>query len=222
MSVFRIKKTDNYTVMSNHHLRNKKLSYKAKGLLSFMLSLPDDWDYSMNGLVAVSKEQIKSVRSTIKELEDFGYVERIKKHTKKGLYQYEYNIYEYPYHHKGSTDDPITQLEPQIKTNKPSIKYKDKLDKQNIIVKELIRKEFIEESDLEIYRYSELFDEVLENYTYQEVITVTNYIVRRWLLNKAHDEDQQPIQNKFSYFKASLLSNLKQRSEDNAPEWFSE
>lgn len=56
MSVFKIKKNENYTVMSNYHLRDKNLSYKAKGLLSFMLSLPDNWDYSLNGLVAVSKE----------------------------------------------------------------------------------------------------------------------------------------------------------------------
>lgn len=55
MSVFKIEKNNNYTVMSNYHIRDKNLSYKAKGLLSFMLGLPKDWDYSMNGLVSVSK-----------------------------------------------------------------------------------------------------------------------------------------------------------------------
>ena len=74
MSVFKIKKNENYTVMSNYHLRDKNLLYKAKGLLSFMLSLPDNWDYSLNGLVAVSKEQITSIRSTIDELKKQKYL----------------------------------------------------------------------------------------------------------------------------------------------------
>ena len=70
MSVFKIEKNNNYTVMSNYHLRDKNLSYKAKGLLSFMLSLPKEWDYSMNGLVSVSKEKLKTIRNILRELED--------------------------------------------------------------------------------------------------------------------------------------------------------
>ena len=73
MSVFRIEKNTNYTVMSNYHLRDIRLSYKAKGLLSFMLSLPDDWDYSINGLVAVSKESIKAIRNILEELKENDY-----------------------------------------------------------------------------------------------------------------------------------------------------
>jgi hypothetical protein len=65
MSIFKIEKNKNYTVMSNHHLRDKNLSYKAKGLLSFMLSLPEDWDYSMNGLESISKESIKAIRNIL-------------------------------------------------------------------------------------------------------------------------------------------------------------
>ena len=65
MGVFKIEKNKNYTIMSNHHLRDKLLSYKAKGLLSFMLSLPEDWDYSINGLVKVSKEGKKAIRATL-------------------------------------------------------------------------------------------------------------------------------------------------------------
>ena len=68
MAVFKIEKAKNYTVMSNYHLQDRNLSYKAKGLLSFMLSLPEDWDYSMKGLVAVSKENIKAIRSILNEL----------------------------------------------------------------------------------------------------------------------------------------------------------
>ena len=64
MSIFKIEKTKDYTVMSNYHLRDKNLSYKAKGLLSFMLSLPEDWDYSMKGLESISKESIKAIRNS--------------------------------------------------------------------------------------------------------------------------------------------------------------
>ena len=64
MAVFKVEKTKNFTIMSNHHLQNKNLSLKAKGLLSYMLSLPMDWDYSLAGLVANSKESKTSIRNT--------------------------------------------------------------------------------------------------------------------------------------------------------------
>ena len=76
MAVFRINKTRDYTVMSNHHLRNTALSLKAKGLLSLMLSLPDSWDYTTKGLAAICKDGIDSICSTIKELEQHGYIIR--------------------------------------------------------------------------------------------------------------------------------------------------
>ena len=74
MSIFKIEKNSNYTVMSNYHLRDKNLSYKAKGLLSFMLSLPEDWDYSINGLVSISKEEVKAIRNILQELQRYGYL----------------------------------------------------------------------------------------------------------------------------------------------------
>lgn len=94
--VFKIEKTNNYTVMSNYHLRDKKLSLKAKGLLSFMLSLPDDWDYSLNGLVSVSKESKKAIRSILNELKENGYLVMEQTRGKKGQYKYNYIIYEVP------------------------------------------------------------------------------------------------------------------------------
>ena len=97
MAVFRVDKTKNYTVMSNEHLRNKEMSLKAKGLLSLMLSLPDDWDYSLNGLVAICKENESAVKTTLQELKDLGYLEIIKKFpdtTDTGRIEYEYVVYE--------------------------------------------------------------------------------------------------------------------------------
>lgn len=84
MAVFRIEKTRDFTVMSNHHLRNKNLSLRAKGLLSVMLSLPEEWDYTLKGLAHISKEGVDAIRSAIKELEKFGYIERHRKRNKKG------------------------------------------------------------------------------------------------------------------------------------------
>ena len=76
MAVFRIEKTRDYTVMSNHHLRNTELSLKAKGLLSLMLSLPDGWDYTTKGLARICKDGVDSICAGVQELEKHGYVIR--------------------------------------------------------------------------------------------------------------------------------------------------
>jgi hypothetical protein len=97
MSVFRINKTNNYTVMSNHHFKEKKMSLKAKGLLSLMLSLPDDWDYSISGLATLSKDGKDSIMSALAELEKFGYLTRKRLTNEKGQFAgIEYNIFEIP------------------------------------------------------------------------------------------------------------------------------
>ena len=97
MSVFRINKTANYTVMSNHHFKEKKMSLKAKGLLSLMLSLPDDWDYSISGLATLSKDGKDSIMSALAELEKFGYLTRTRLTNEKGQFAgVEYNIFEIP------------------------------------------------------------------------------------------------------------------------------
>ena len=74
MAVFRVEKNRGYTVMSNHHLRNKDLSLKAKGLLSQMLSLPEDWDYTLKGLSLINRESIDAIRTAVWELEKAGYI----------------------------------------------------------------------------------------------------------------------------------------------------
>lgn len=97
--VFRVHKNNNYTTMSNYHLRDKRLSFKAKGLLSMMLSLPANWNYSISGIVSISKESETSVKSTLNELKDNGYLEVVKlmpDKTKSGRIEYEYNIFETP------------------------------------------------------------------------------------------------------------------------------
>lgn len=104
MAVMRIHKTANYTVMSNYHFKEKGLSLKAKGLLSLMLSLPEDWNYSISGLVKLSKDGKDSVMSALGELEKYGYLHREKIINEKGQFSgIEYNIYEQP-----QTEYPIT------------------------------------------------------------------------------------------------------------------
>lgn len=96
MAVIRVQKTTNYTVMSNHHLRNDNLTLKAKGLMSLMLSLPPEWDYSVAGLAAICKEGMTAVRSALKELEENQYLVRERRNSEKGYFVYEYTLYEIP------------------------------------------------------------------------------------------------------------------------------
>ena len=97
MAVFRVEKNKGYTVMSNHHLRNKELTLKAKGLLSQMLSLPENWDYTLAGLSHINKESIDAIRTAIWELEKAGYIERSQGRDEKGkMTAITYTIYEQP------------------------------------------------------------------------------------------------------------------------------
>ena len=97
MAVFRVERNTGYTVMSNHHLRNKELTLKAKGLLSQMLSLPEDWDYTLAGLSYINRESIDAIRTAIWELEKAGYITRRQGRDEKGkMTAIEYTIYEQP------------------------------------------------------------------------------------------------------------------------------
>ena len=97
MAVFRIEKTRDYTVMSNHHLKNKNLTLKAKGLMSLLLSLPDDWVHTLSGLSQISVEGVDAIRMAVHELEREGYVIRNRIRNEKGhLTEMEYVVYENP------------------------------------------------------------------------------------------------------------------------------
>lgn len=99
MAIIRVNKTKNYTVMSNIHLKEKEMSLKAKGLLSVMLSVSDDWNFSIAGLAAICKENETAIKSALNELKQFGYLVVTKKcpsETESGRIEYEYNVYEQP------------------------------------------------------------------------------------------------------------------------------
>lgn len=97
MAVFRVERTGDYTVMSNFHLKDKRLSLKAKGLLSQMLSLPDDWDYTLSGLSYINRESKDAIRSAVNELETAGYIRRRQTTDASGKFAAnEYTIFERP------------------------------------------------------------------------------------------------------------------------------
>lgn len=175
MAVIRVEKTKDYTVMSNYHLREKKMSLKAKGLLSLMLSLPQDWDYSIKGLVSICKEKELAITNTLNELKTFGYLHIEKVYPNKennGRIEYIYTVFEFPknknveksdktyekeemqeggFQHLENQDLEIQDLENQVQLNK---------DKQN--TKELNKEEeiFGEETSPEpnCIRYKEIID----------------------------------------------------------------
>lgn len=137
MAVFRIERTRDYTVMSNHHLRNANLSLKAKGLLSMMLSLPEDWNYTTRGLAKICKEGVDAIGAALRELEAAGYIVRHKMRDRQGrISDTEYVIYEQPQLRKPDTDSPDTENPDMDKpdTEKPAELNieKSNTQKQNI------------------------------------------------------------------------------------------
>lgn len=230
MATFRVHKTANYTVMSNHHLRNKDLSLKAKGLLSVMLSLPDDWDYSVSGLSAISKEGVKAVRSGLKELEEEGYLIRSRINCDDGTFDYIYDIYEQPHNQKGYAVEGHAENGMQRSKEKTNTKKEDKIDKQdkrksedfhdasainnekpNGFSKVLIEAGYIDEDDIFMNMYNHLFHELCHERGFELVRSSLWYFIKnlRIVEGKALDANGEPIENKHAYLKASLNDGLR-------------
>jgi len=116
MAVFRVEKAKNFTIMCNHHLRNMELSLKAKGLLSLMLSLPEDWDYTTKGLAHICKDGVDSITTALKELERHGYLTRQRLRYGNGqLGDIEYTIHEKPVNAEKQRDSPKRENPRQVK-----------------------------------------------------------------------------------------------------------
>lgn len=219
MAVFKIEKNKDYTIMSNYHLRDRNLSYKAKGLLSFMLSLPEDWNYSINGLVAISKEGVKAIRNILQELKKYGYLIVDKKKNKFGKFEYEYLIYECPEYQKPPMELGDMEKGIQINTNIINTnKQIDKDDKEfklsffddehNYLTFRLIKNHYISEFDSKLHYYDMLFNELLENNNKSDLSIIIDYICKRVRDNNYKDEDGHDILNKYGYLKNSILSNI--------------
>lgn len=167
MAVFRVEKNSNYTVMSNYHFKEKEMSLKAKGLLSMMLSLPDNWDYSIGGLVSLCAEGETAVKSALKELKKFGYLQMKRRKNKDGTFTWEYIIYEIPQIEEPSTENPSMD-EPYIENppmdnlsmeNHPIYKDTNSSSINKLKTKELKTNNKKKESK------KTSFDELIEKYT---------------------------------------------------------
>ena len=179
MAVFRLERTRDYTVMSNHHLRDKRLSLKAKGLLSQMLSLPDDWDYTLSGLAFINRESKDAIRSAINELERAGYVQRHQTTDADGKFSVnEYIIYERPISanpspEKPSSDNPTPgkplQDNPTQLNTKKSNTEKQSTDKQNTDSIPSFRESSEAKRSESANAYQEYRDLICENIEYENL-----------------------------------------------------
>lgn len=168
MSVIRVNNTKGFTVMNNYHFQDKEISLKAKGLLGLMLSLPSNWDYSVNGLVVIVKENKAAVQTALKELEEHKYLKRTRVQDETGRFDYVYDIYEKPYDKLPCTENRCTDIQctenrctenqPQINTNKQNTKelntnrlntneYKEKNNKKESV--NSVIAEYTENKDLQ-------------------------------------------------------------------------
>jgi len=110
MAIIRVPKVTNYTVMSNHHLTDRDLSFKAKGLMSYMLSRPDDWDFTIAGLSRLNKDGRDAIGRIIQELESHGYLERVRRRQSKGTFgTMEYILHEQPMPGNPALDKPALE-----------------------------------------------------------------------------------------------------------------
>lgn len=220
--------------MSNYHLQDRNLTYKAKGLLSFMLSLPDDWDYSLKGLCAISKESGDGIRSILKELQEHHYLEIEKTRGDKGYFEYNYLIYEIPHYInkemiKNTPDTGNPYLDVPDMEIPTQINTKEKIDKDdktissffvpeehNILTLELIDRGYINEEDIQIFYYDKLFENLLyDGNEYKDLIQIIHYIVPRVINRNFKDEEGNIIENKYGYFKNSIESNIRRLSEED-------
>lgn len=211
--VFREDNRINYTKVSNELLKDKELSLPAKGLLITMLSLPDDWSYSTLGLTSIVKESKNTIHRLLKELESKNYLIRKSVRDDKGRFvKYDYIIYELPYPNIRDMELPDMEIRDDNKLNN----NKDEIDKTlpSGYTSELIRRGFISENDFELDKYNTLFDELKKEYDYQLIYMCSNYIIKMMKLNKNKDEYDNPIEDKYNYFKASLINNLRYITQD--------
>lgn len=184
MSVIRVEKTKNYTVMSNYHFKEKDMSLKAKGLLSLMLSLPDNWDYSIAGLVAICKENETAIKSALKELQQFGYVKVDKimpDKTDSGRIEYIYNIYEKPKQDSKKQDVENLPLENQHVENHTQLST-NKLNTNKLSTKDNIKKNSKKKSKIDI-KIESIEKKCLEYDLTDEVIELLSRFFRNLLEN---------------------------------------
>lgn len=208
MAVFRIEKDKNYTHMSNYHFYDKTLSWKAKGILSNMLSLPDDWDYSLAGLSTLASDGMSATRSAIKELEEHGYLIRRPIRKDGRISDWEYIIYECPEMARLQSTK-LTIGEQDVENQQ--IENQTQLNTNTLNTKELSTKEFKKE------RKSDSFDKILSAYTTDEN---TLDLLREWL--KVRKAKRAAMTDRAIQMNINKLDALAKQSGMSVDEYLSE
>lgn len=188
MAKFKVNKTKDYTIMSNYHLKEKNMSLKAKGLLSVMLSLPDNWDYSIAGLVAISLENETSIKSALSELKKLGYLEVIKlmpNESETGRIDYIYNIYEKPKQEGKKQEVENLPLEILEVENQGQLNTNNKYNNINIINTKKQNIDYINNNNKK-ERKKTSYDEILNSMIEDDDVknTICDYIKMRKLIKK--------------------------------------
>ena len=222
MSVIRINKTEDYTIMSNRHFKEKNMSLKAKGLLSEMLSLPDDWDYSIAGLIAINKENESAIKSTLEELKKFGYL-RITKlmpnETETGRIEYVYDIFEFPQKQEGKKQEAENlgveflevENQGQYNTNNKILNNKEF---NNIKEKNIKKEKYGKYGRVKLTKeeYKRLIEEFGENFIKEQIELLDEYI------------ETNNNKNKYTNFnlvlRKSIRENWFRKRNEIIPNWF--
>lgn len=223
-----IHKNEGFTVLSNGFIRDKNLSNRALGLLTFMLSLPPNWDYSIAGLTKVRKEGYEAIKNTIKELIDLNYIRRDKIRLSNGRFKHIYHIYDEPVANELKIDflpegtfpgvvEPSVVNQQEINKEEISKNNKDKhenIDKPFLrhkpLINELIRLEYIKDDDEQLIFYDSLFSKLVDNgMNYVDIYSAIHYVVPKVITRNFIDEDGKEIKNKFGYLKTSIESNIR-------------
>lgn len=188
MATIRVNKNKNYTVMSNYHLQDKNISLKAKGLLSMMLSLPETWDYSISGLVAISKENETAITTALAELKNNGYLiitKLMPNQTKSGRIEYIYDIYEAPKQAGKKQDLENLPLEILQVEKRKQINNNDKINTKNNIIKHIYGEyKHVRLTDEE---YKKLIEEYGETPTKDAIKYLDEYIEMKGASYKNHN-----------------------------------
>ena len=210
MPVIRANRNENYTVMSNVHLKDKRMTLKAKGLLSVVLSLPPDWDYSFAGLVAICKESETAMKSAIKELKEFGYLTITKERDEKGHFDYVYVFNENPQTDLPVVENPVVENPP---TDNPMVENVRQLNTNKLNTKELNTNKSntkrVKENTLT------LFEQLKDDYALGDNLKEK---IREWLQYKQERKEQyketglksllKQIQNKACTYGETAVCNL--------------
>ena len=239
MSEFTIYRNKNFASIPTYHLKDQSLSLKAVGLLTKMLLLPVEWDYSLSGLATLNKDGIDSVRSTLNELKYHNYIEIEKLHSEKGTWKYNYIVFEKPadkaiyLQNKPDREKPglvkpdVVKPSNYISNNNILNNNNDKYDKyngpedfeifngekirHNQLTELLISFGYVEQDDYKsLTSYDNLFLNYLDdNHSIRELTKMITYIVPRVVDRDFLDEDNNEIKNKIGYLKSSLEQNWR-------------